>query len=329
MADVDWIPVPPLISLITINYNQAVVTCDLLESTQQLTYPNYEIIVVDNGSAEDPSERIRQGNYPHVRVIVSPDNLGFSGGNNLGIQQAKGDYYFLLNNDTIVTPDLLEQLIKPFVKDATIGVCCPKIRYHDQPNIIQYAGYHPLNKYTGRTWAIGLMEPDQGQHDQAKPTYFAHGAAMLVSREVLDRVGSLDDSFFLYYEELDWSMRIRKAGYQIYYQPEALIYHRESMSVGKQNPMKVYYHTRNRLWFMRRNVEKLPLLVFYVYYFGLALPKAFVHYALQRQPAYLKAVRDAIAWNVKHTVRKTDIEKTPSPVTEPFEARLTNATPTN
>ena len=161
----------------------------------------------------------------------------------------------------------------------------------------------PLNEFTGRTWAIGLMEPDQGQHEQAGPTWFPHGAAMLVSRAVLERAGSLDDSFFLYYEELDWSMRIRRAGFQIYYQPEALIFHRESMSVGKANTLKVYYHTRNRLWFMRRNVAGLPLLVFYLYYFGLALPKALGYYILRWQPAYLKAVSNAIVWNFKHTVK--------------------------
>ncbi len=303
MVDVNRTNTPPLVSLITINYNQAAVTCDLLESTRNLTYPNVEIIVVDNGSKEDPTEQIRQGAYPNVTVIVSPENLGFSGGNNLGIRHARGDYYFLLNNDTIVTPDLLEQLLKPFSQNPAVGVCCPKIRYFDQPNIIQYAGYHPLNEFTGRTWAIGLMEPDQGQHEQPGPTWFAHGAAMLVSREVLERAGSLDDSFFLYYEELDWSMRIRRAGFQIYYQPEALIYHRESMSVGKANTLKVYYHTRNRLWFMRRNVGGLPLLVFYLYYFGLALPKALGYYTLRWQPAYLKAVKNAIVWNFKHTVK--------------------------
>lgn len=305
MAEGECVESRPLISLITINYNQAAVTCDLLESTRALTYPRYEIIVVNNGSKDDLAERITKGNYPHVNYIESPENLGFSGGNNLGIQHAQGDYYFLLNNDTIVTPDLLEQLLVPFTENPAVGVVCPKIRYYDQPTIIQYAGYHPLNEYTGRTWAIGLMEPDQGQHDKPGPTWFAHGAAMLVSRAVLERAGSLDDSFFLYYEELDWSARIRRAGFTIYYQPQALIYHRESMSVGKMNPMKVYYHTRNRLWFMRRNVGGFPLLVFYVYFFCIALPKALTQYTLRWQPAYLKAIKDAIFWNLTHTPNPT------------------------
>ena len=291
---------PPLISLITINYKQAAVTCDLLESTRTLTYPNIEVIVVDNGSKDDIAERIQRGNYPNVVLVSSPDNLGFSGGNNLGIQHAKGEYYFFLNNDTIVTSNLLDQLLIPFAEQADVGVVCPKIRFYDEPNVIQYAGYHPLNEYTGRTWSVGLMEPDRGQYDRPGLTWFAHGAAMLVSRSVLERAGSFDDSFFLYYEELDWSARIRRAGFKIYYQSNALIYHRESMSVGKANQLKVYYHTRNRLWFMRRNVTGLPLLIFYLYYFFLALPKAVFQYAFPWQPTYLKALKDAIVWNIHH-----------------------------
>lgn len=290
----------PLISLITVNFNQAEVTCELLESTRQLTYPRFEIIVVDNGSREDPTERIRQGNYPNVEVVVSPTNLGFSGGNNLGIQYAKGDYFFLLNNDTIVTPDLLDQLLVPFTADPSIGVTCPKICFFDNPAIIQYAGYHPLNQFTGRTWAIGLMESDQGQHDLSGPTSFAHGAAMMVSRSVLERAGLLDEIFFLYYEELDWSSRIWRAGFQIFYQAKATIYHKESMSVGKASPMKVYYHIRNRLLFMRRNVRGLPLLIFYLYYFSCALPKAAFLHTIRGQKSYLRAMKDAIVWNLTH-----------------------------
>jgi GT2 family glycosyltransferase len=300
MAKGERITTEPVISLITINYKQAAVTCDLLESTRALTYPAIEVIVVDNGSKDDIAERIQQGNYPNVVLVKSLENLGFSGGNNLGIQHARGDYYFFLNNDTIVTPDLLEQLLIPFEENPGVGVVCPKIRFHDEPAIIQYAGYHPLNKYTGRTWPVGLMELDRGQYDQSGPTWFAHGAAMLVSRSVLERAGSFDNSFFLYYEELDWSSRIRRAGFQIYYQAKALIYHRESMSVGKANQLKVYYHTRNRLWFMRRNVSGLPLRIFYLYYFLLALPKALIQYAFPWQPTYLKAVKDAIVWNIHH-----------------------------
>ncbi len=292
----------PLVSFITINYNQAQVTCDMLESTRTLTYPNFEIIVVDNGSAEDPTPLIEKGNYPNVKVVLTKANLGFSGGNNVGIQHARGAYFFLLNNDTIVTPTLVEDLLAPFATDPSIGMTCPKIRYHDHPSILQYAGYRPLDRLTGRTWAIGLQEEDKGQHDVSGPTPFAHGAAMMVRREVIEKAGSLEDSYFLYYEELDWSARIWRAGFKIYYQASALIYHRESMSVGKANPLKVYYHTRNRLLFMRRNVAGLSLTAFCIYYFLLALPKAALVHLVRGQTKYLKAIKDAVAWNLTHKV---------------------------
>ncbi|GAB3331511.1 glycosyltransferase family 2 protein [Larkinella ripae] len=287
----------PLISLITINYNQAEVTCQLLESTRRLKYPNFEVIVVDNASVEDPTSRIQRGNYPNVKIIVSPENLGFSGGNNLGMKHAQGDYFFFLNNDTEVTPDLLDQLLAPFQAHPKIGITCPKIRYYDHPTVIQYAGYYPLNPYTGRTWSIGLGETDRQQHDKSGPTAFAHGAAMMTSRRVVEEGGVMDESFFLYYEELDWSMQIQRAGFQIYYQASALIYHKESISVGKASPMKVYYHTRNRLLFMRRNVSGLPLYVFILYYFGLALTKAALLYTLKGQMTYFAAMKNAVLWH--------------------------------
>lgn len=304
MAKGECVDSVPLISLITINYNQAAVTCELLESTRQLRYPRFETIVVDNGSAEDPGERIRQGNYPNVKLVVSPENLGFSGGNNLGIQHAKGDYFFFLNNDTEVTPDLLDQLLAPFKTNPQIGITCPKIRFYDHPAIIQYAGYHSLNQYTGRTWAIGLGETDQGQYDQSGPTAFAHGAAMMTSRRAVEQAGTMDESYFLYYEELDWSMQIQRAGFWIYYQASALIYHKESISVGKTNPLKVYYHTRNRLLFMRRNVSGFPLYFFILYYFTFALTKAAFLYAIKRQTNYLIALKNAVVWHFRNKIRR-------------------------
>ncbi|GAB3272052.1 glycosyltransferase family 2 protein [Larkinella harenae] len=296
----------PLISLITINYNQAAVTCQLLESTRHLAYPRFETIVVDNASVEDPTDRIRQGNYPNVKVVVSAENLGFSGGNNLGMKHARGDYFFFLNNDTEVTPDLLDQLLAPFQANPGIGITCPKIRFFDQPTVIQYAGYHPLNRYTGRTWSIGLGETDHGQYDQSGPTAFAHGAAMMVSRRAVEQGGAMDESFFLYYEELDWSMQIQRAGFQIYYQASALIYHKESMSVGKMNAMKVYYHTRNRLLFMRRNVSGFPLVFFILYYFCFALTKAALLYVIRWQTDYLRALKNAVVWHFKHKIRRPE-----------------------
>jgi len=291
----------PLVSLITLNYNQAALTAELLTSVAKLTYPCIEVIVVDNHSTEDPFPII-QTQFPAVQLMVTDRNLGFAGGNNRGIDRATGDYLLFLNNDTEVTPDLIERLLEPFGTDPDVGVVCPKIRYHQQPDVIQYAGYSTLNPFTGQARAIGSHQPDRGQFDQPGLTPFAHGAAMLVKRSVIEQAGQMPELYFLYYEELDWCCRIRQAGYRIFYQPTALVYHKESMTVGKGNPMKVYYQTRNRLLFMRRNAAPFPLAVFLMYYAVLALPKAMISYGWRRQFPFLRATLRAVGWNLRHAV---------------------------
>src|SRR6476620_11311017 len=118
----------PLISVVTLNYNQAGVTKEFLESFRKISYPHYEILVCDMASAEDITKKITIQDYPHARLLCSKENLGFSGGNNWGISQAKGDFIFIVNNDTEVTPDLLDKLIQTFFEHVDIGVNCPKIR---------------------------------------------------------------------------------------------------------------------------------------------------------------------------------------------------------
>lgn len=288
----------PLISIITLNYNQTEVTCAFLESTRSLRYRNYEILVCDMASAVDPTPLITAGNYPNTRLLLSKDNLGFAGGNNWGMRQAKGDFVFIVNNDTEVTPDLLHRLLEPFYADESIGVTCPKIKYFDHPSLIQYAGFNPMNKFTGRTTSIGTLEEDKGQYDVSGPTFGAHGCAMMVKREVLDKVGMFPEKFFLYYEEWDWSARILKAGFKIWYTAPAVIYHKESISVGKNNPMKVYYHTRNRILYMRRNAGFFQLLVFIIFFVLFTLPKNTLMYLIRKQFTHLKYFLKGVFWNL-------------------------------
>ncbi|MET0466848.1 MAG: glycosyltransferase family 2 protein [Chitinophagaceae bacterium] len=289
----------PLVSIVTLNWNATEVTCEFLESSRNLTYDNYEILVCDMNSDEDPTSRIESLNVPHTRVLRSDKNRGFSGGNNWGIRQAKGDYIFIVNNDTELTPDILQQLLAPFQQDPSIGVTCPKIRFYYNRSVIQYAGFNPVNIYTGRTTAVGNKEEDKGQHDTPGYTAGAHGCAMMVSREVIEKTGAFPEVFFLYYEEWDWSARIIKNGFKIYYQAEALIYHKESISVGKASPMKVYYQTRNRILFMRRNSRKKELFVFLAFYSLVAFPKSVLKFSLKGQFAYLKSVVNGTFWNLR------------------------------
>lgn len=289
----------PKVSIVVLNYNQLKVTCEFLDSTEKLSYPDYEIILVDNCSPEDPTEVITS-RYPEVKLIVNKENLGFAGGNNEGLKVAQGDYYFIVNNDTEVTPDLLEKLIAPFLQHPEIGIVCPKIRYFTKPNMIQYAGFREINPFTGRNSTVGQHEIDVGQHDTPAFTCYAHGAAMMVKKEVVQQVGLMPDIFFLYYEELDWSARIRQAGYKIYYQPQALIYHKESISVGKDSPLKAYYMNRNRILFMRRNTSKKQFMYFLFFLTVVAIPKNTLKYLLRGQFTHLRNFGKAIAWNLNH-----------------------------
>jgi len=289
----------PLLSIVTINYNQANVTRQFLESARNLTYPNYEIIVIDNASEPALHTQIDVTLYPHLRVVRSEVNLGFTGGNNLGIAEAGGDYFFIVNNDTELTPALLETLLEPFGRDELIGVVCPKIRFFDLPQHVQYAGYNAMNMFTGTATAIGYNQTDDGQYNQPGPTYFAHGCAMLVSRAVVERVGRFAERFFLYYEELDWSQRIRDAGFVIYYQPSATILHKESVSVGRNSPLRTYYLTRNRILFMRRHGSWVQRLVFYFFFATFVLPKHVFSYLIRGQFIHVKAFLRGVLWNFR------------------------------
>lgn len=261
----------PLVSVITVNYRQAAITCALLDSIHQNSYKNLEVIVVDNGSEQDCTASFEK-HYPAVKVLISQDNLGFAGGNNLGIKAAKGDFIFLVNNDTEWTAGLVEALLRRFDLDDSIGVVSPKIRYHHTPDRIQYAGFTEINPLTGRNETIGKNEKDSGQYDTAYLTPYAHGAAMMLRKEVLKEVGLMPENYFLYYEELDWCHQIKEAGYELWYEPQGLIYHKESASVGKLSTLKLYYLTRNRLLFMRRNIKGWRLGLFLSYFFSITFP---------------------------------------------------------
>ena len=223
-----------------------------------------EVIVVDNASQKDEARDI-EDRYPQVKVIQSQENLGFAGGNNLGIKAANGKYLFLVNNDTVFKEFDIQDLIKRLESSPSIGVVCPKIRFTWDNHPIQYAGYTPLSPITVRNRAIGFGEEDKGQYNMPHSTPYAHGAAMMLKREVIDKVGLMPECYFLYYEELDWSMMITRAGYEIWYEPACTIYHKESQTTGQNSPLRTYYITRNRLLLVKRNQSGISKYLAYCY----------------------------------------------------------------
>lgn len=289
----------PLISIVTVNYNTTAVTCELLVSISRNSYSHVEVIVVDNASAEDPTTALKNV-YPAVKVIRSTVNKGFAGGNNLGILAATGDYIFLVNNDTEFTDGLIEGLLDVFATHPDAGMVSPKFHYFFHKGTIEYAGYHAVDAFTGRNSMIGCKEPDNGQHDQISSTNYAHGGAMMTTAAVLKDVGLMPEIYFLYYEEFDWCEMFKRKGYKIYYQYKSLIYHKESMSTGKNSPLKTYYLTRNRILFMRRNVPFYTRIIFLLYLMTFTIPKNTFSFLIRKENEHLKAFWRGIMWNVKH-----------------------------
>jgi GT2 family glycosyltransferase len=293
-----------LISIITVNYNQAAVTEDLLSSIiENNAYSPVEVIVVDNGSTTDPVPHWKT-KYPFITFIRSEKNLGFAGGNNLGIAAAKGDYLFLVNNDTIFTGDLVSRLAGTLDMHPGTGMVSPKIVYYDQQDLLQYAGFTPMNYCTAQNRCVGYREKDNGQYDHLSGiTAYAHGAAMMVKREAIGKAGLMAENYFLYYEELDWCERIRKAGYTIRVNMQAVIYHRESLSVGKQSSLKEYYMNRNRILFVRRNTSLLNYMFFILYFLSVVTPRNVMLYLFRKQYLFIPVLMKAIWWNFTNDIK--------------------------
>lgn len=197
----------------------------------------------------------------------------------MGIAQAKGDFILFLNNDTEVENDFLEPLIDCFRKDPTLGMVSPKIIYFDN-GLVQYAGAKRISPLTGRGKRLGNLQEDDGRFDQSSYTDLGFGAAMIVPKKVIEEIGLMPEQYFLYYEEHDWCQMIKRAGYQIYFEPRSKVYHKESVTVGSNSPLKVHYLHRNRLLYIKRNVFGVQRFLAFSFFFLLTLPKNSIKFLL-------------------------------------------------
>jgi GT2 family glycosyltransferase len=223
----------PVVFIILVSWNGREVALDCLESLRGIDYRNHVVVFVDNASSDGTADAVRK-RFPQTVIIENDSNRRFAGGNNTGIRyamEAGARHILLLNNDTIVHREFLSRLVKRVDADDATGAVVPKIYYHDAPERIWYAGGE-ISFWTGTMKHRGIRETDIGQYDTACSTGYATGCCMLVPAEVVRRVGLLDESYFMYTEDADWSLRIRRNGYTIMYEPEATVWHRLSVSAG-------------------------------------------------------------------------------------------------
>jgi len=290
------------VSIITVNFNQHQVNIDFLKSIKaNPSSSKVEVIFVDNGSKEQYEQEYKQI-LPELIYIRSEENLGFAGGNNLGIKKATGKYLLLLNNDTEITANLIDSLVSEMDENPEIGIVSPLILYFDKPDTIQYAGFTNMNYKTSRNSAIGFMEIDKGQYSlDSSETGYCHGAAMMCRKTDLETVGLMAEEFFLYYEELDWCERFKKAGKKIWFTGKTKIYHKESISVGKESAIKTYFMTRNRMLFIRRNTSAFNTLIFSIYYIFIACSKQVITQFLKGRKDLVKWTFRGLFWNLKNS----------------------------
>lgn len=245
------------VAIVVLNFNGREDTLECVRSLCRLTYPRWRLYLVDNGSAV----KIRADVLalrPDAVVIENETNLGFTGGNNIGARAALADgadYILMLNNDTVVDPGFLEPLAAALRDDPAVGLATPKIYIHNSEAVLWGYGAR-LHRFTARSPHIGTYETDRGQFDAIRDVDRITGCAMFARRELFEKVGFLDDRFFIYEEEIDWCLRARRAGYALRVVPSSVIWHkghRDSGRVGR--PFIAYLQTRNHLLMIRNNPD--------------------------------------------------------------------------
>lgn len=300
--------------VLILNYNGWRDTVECLESVQRLTYPNYRIVVIDNGSTDGSMEKIKAwaagelpveskfftydpstkpmrwieydrataeaGGLPEVEeeiealppnrrmvLIQTGANLGYAGGNNVGIRYAlkrRADYVWLLNNDTVVDRDALMEMVRLAESDEKTGMVGSKLLYYDKPNILQAAGGGWFNFWQGIPYLYGRLEEDHGQWNSLHEIESIMGASLLAKSEIIVEIGFVLEPLFMYLEETEWQIRARQAGYRLVYCPRSRVWHKENASSGYKSPFVEYYGTRNSLWIVRLYYPwRLPVAIFF------------------------------------------------------------------
>ena len=255
----------PLVHIIILTWNHWQATAVCLHSLAQLTYPNYQIIVVDNGSSDNTSDNIRQ-QFPHVTLIANEQNLGFAAGCNVGLRHAfaqGADYVLLLNNDTIASANLLDSLVQQAHTLPNVGILTPMLSYLDDPDKLWFAGSqrHPL---TLEATSFGPTGPRHKRQPQLQTVDYIFGTAMFLPTAVLRRVGLFDERFFFYYEDMDLCLRVQAAGYQLYVIPQANVQHGIAASTANFSHLRAYHKARGSVLFFRKHGRyRLPLIIPY------------------------------------------------------------------
>lgn len=279
-----------------LNWDDAPNSLDCLRSMQGLDYPNFKVVVVDNGSKDGSEQKIQQ-EFPDIHLICNGSNLGFAGGMNVGLRfalQEGADHMLLVNNDTILDPGLLRELVRVAEVNPKAGLLAPKIYYNHDRTLIWAAGAR-WSRFPPRAKIIGFRKRDHPRYDVLRQVDFATGCVLMIRRQVMETVGGLDPIFYpIYHEDYDYSARVRKAGWEIWYVPTARLWHKESQSQRVRGG-KAFNMGKNIVPFYLRHGNP-PVLSLYTFVAWVALREiAKGEFAFVKP--YLYGVREGLAAN--------------------------------
>jgi GT2 family glycosyltransferase len=250
-------PLQPLVVCVVLNTDRRADTLECLSSIERSDYPNLHTIVLDCQSSDGSVEAVRSV-FPRVHVIELSENRGYAGNNNVGIRVAPDTgarWVFVLNEDTVLGSTCVSKLVEAAAGDPRIGIVGPTVYHHDEPHLIQSAGGGLSRRWEG--FHFGVNEHSEGQPTEARDVQWISGCGILVRREVIEAVGSLDERFFIYWEETEWCVRAAKAGWRIVHVPEAELWHKGVQRDYRPRPSVTYYSTRNRLLMLA--IHEAPL----------------------------------------------------------------------
>jgi GT2 family glycosyltransferase len=292
-------------ALILVNWNSFEYTNQCLISLNNCIQ-NFEIIVVDNGSTDGSGEELK-AQHPHITLIPSATNMGFAGGNNVGINYAidhSFEYIMLLNNDTFVAPDFLDVLVNYMDEHPEVGIIQPKIYCHHDKSLIWDGGSY-FNPIFTLPYTPGALKKERAAHNQLKKVDWVTGCAFFTRANILKKSGLLNEKFFIYFEDVDLSFKIKKLGYQLIYHPKSVVYHIAGMSnkskskqkEGYVNPIVHYLIQRNRIWFLKRYTNPIfvvPTILYHASYSIAVMIYFTLRGRFKKLNALLRGIKDGI-----------------------------------
>jgi len=303
----------PLISIVIVNYNGKRFLSDCLNSIFCQTYFSFEVIMVDNASRDGSVEYVQEI-FPDVKIVSQSTNVGFAGGTNAGIRQAEGEFILTLNNDTILTPNFIDELARPMVSDPFVGICASKMIFPDG----RINSTAICISRSGAAWDRGSGEPDKGQYDIQEEVFGACAGAALYRSSLLEEIGLFDEDFFLYMEDVDLAFRARLSGWKCVYVPTARVIHIHGGTSKTGSDLSVYYGNRNLLWYVVKDFPRRTLLIFIPWIIGRNIAVIPYYFLRNKGRAIFNAKVDSLKGlskiikkrsGVKQTISNRTIEK--------------------